>query len=155
MAKLPLPLHCYNEAGRVLPSTWFNLIFLWGARALIVLAASMMLGPRGESIPKLFFPIHWQHWAHIGLGILYIALWLLVGRREWLWDKLHSLRWLKPAILTLLFCDLVVQCMAIATTQGAFSLLKGLMLLITCFLAGYVLRSKRTRIMFKDWSALE
>ena len=155
MAKLPLPLHCYNEAGRVLPSTWFNLIFLWGARALLLLAALVMLGPRGEGIPAVFFPVHWQFMAHSGLGVLYIGIWLLIGRREKLWENGIRLRGIKTTVLVLLILDLTVQIMEILTMQSAFGWSKGLMLVITAFLTGYLLRSKRTRIMFRDWSALE
>ena len=154
MNKLPLPLHCYNEAGRVVPSTWFTLLFFWGARILLLLIGTLVLGDSSNLIPKQLLPFSWQLPAHSVLGLIFLGLWLLQGRREVIWKKGYRLKWLKPTIILMLLVDISLQMTAIILTHGTFDLLRGLIVLISLFFLFYTLRSKRTNIMFEDWKML-
>lgn len=154
MNKLPLPLHCYNEAGRVVPSTWFTLMFFWGARVLLLLIGSLVLGDSGNLMPKQLLTFSWQLPAHSVLGLIFLGLWLLQGQREVIWKKGYTLKWLKPMTILMLLADIGLQIAAIILTHGAFDLLRGLIVVISLFFLGYTLRSKRTNIMFDDWKML-
>ena len=151
MNKLHLPLHCYDEAGRILPSTWFNLIFFWGARGLIVLVAALIMGDRGTEIPSIIFPNHIYLKFHLILGAGFLGLWLVSGRREWFWKHNYPMTWLRPALVLHLLIDVAMQTVEIVQTAKQFSPLKGSMLLISLFALVYILRSKRTHFMFLDW----
>ncbi|MFC3095478.1 DUF2919 family protein [Alteromonas sediminis] len=148
---LPLPLNRYDEAGRVLPPLWLHWALFWGARALILLAATIMLGPSGENIPLIVYPSQSQWLISIGLGVIYLLIWLGIGRREWFWQRNYSVAWVKPVILMLLITDVALQVAFIAYEQGRFSLLKGAFLLLTLTALVCVVRSKHLAIMMRDW----
>ncbi|MBO1255506.1 DUF2919 family protein [Alteromonas sp. 5E99-2] len=154
MNKLPLPLRCYNEAGRVVPSTWFTLLFFWGARVLLLLIGTLVLDEGNNLIPKQLFPFSWQLPAHSVLGVVFLGLWLLQGRREAFWNKGYTLTWLRPTVILMLLVDISLQIGAIILTHGTFNLLRGLIVLISLFFLFYTLRSKRTNMMFEDWKTV-
>lgn len=148
---LPLPLHCYDEAGRVKPPLWMHWCFFWGARSLLLLVAVLLIGPRGEAVPALFYASNSQWILHCSLGLVYLALWLLMGRREWFWQKSFHLNWMKSALIGLFTIDLVAQTYWIAMSIGEFRGLKGAELLISLLCCFCVLRSSHLKLMMVDW----
>lgn len=152
MAKLLLPLHCYDESGRVIPSFWFNVVFFWGAKGLLIFVASIALGKDGELIRHLLYSRSNEYSIHLMIGLLFIILWLLVGRRAWFWSKSLSLKWLKPAVYLAVLIDITFQITVITYSKGILSYQAGMCLMISLFLLAYLVRSKRSNIMFRDWN---
>lgn len=153
MTKLKLPLHCYDEAGRITPSVWFMLVLFWGARAILVLGSAIILGENGEAITSMIFPLAYYFKLHLALGVGYLSLWLVTGRREWFWKNGYSLHWIKALLFFLVMIDIGLQCVALADSIRKFNAIAEGMVLITFFALMYLMNSKRTRLMFKDWRA--
>jgi hypothetical protein len=151
--KIKLPLHKYDEAGRVKPPwlLFFCLCFL--ARGIVVFIASLSFRQDGGLLLSIFYPLKYQFYLSLLTAIPAIMTLLFLGFRERVWKaSLGNFYIGLPIVLGyLIISDVVIQLYILRAQYFAFAWPKALTLFCVLLLAWYLVTSKHMRIMLADW----
>ena len=151
--RLKLPLHKYDEAGRVKPPWLLFLCLCFMARGIVVFIASLSFRQDGGLLLSIFYPVKYQFYLSLLTAIPAIFTLLLLGFREKIWKAELGLIYLGlPVILAyLLISDLLIQLYILRAQHFAFAWPTALTLFSVLLLAWYLATSKHIRIMLADW----
>ncbi len=151
---LPLPLHCYDESGRVLPPTflWWVLMFLMHPILIFVFAA--LIRDQGSQLLAWWYP-NKPDLYHASLTALpALCITLCISRREQL--NIVILNTVMRYLKVVLGCSIVVQAMTvlaeIVAQQGRFALSSALVLFGLGVATMFIWRSQHLSLFQQDWS---
>ncbi|BBO27619.1 hypothetical protein AltI4_20070 [Alteromonas sp. I4] len=154
--RLALPLHCYDEAGVVLPPTWWYGLLAFGARdVLLILMISALPGEADTLFELIFVHSHWLVWQVLA-AIPFAIAFLLTSFRSVLWKKqrLTWRKWLKPLCWLGIGCQVTVMGMLTVKTGGQFNVYYGSIFIALCVMAYMLVKSQYLQIMIEDWRRL-
>jgi hypothetical protein len=151
--KIKLPLHKYDEAGRVKPPWLLFLCLCFLARGIVVFIASLSFRQDGGLLLSIFYPLKYQFYLSLLTAIPAIMTLLLLGFRERVWKaSLGNFYIGLPIVLGyLIISDVVIQLYILRAQYFAFAWPKALTLFSVLLLAWYLVASKHMRIMLADW----
>mgnify|MGYP000181844934 CR=1 FL=1 len=151
--KIRLPLHKYDEAGRVKPPWLLFLCLCFLARGIVVFIASLSFRQDGGLLLSLFYPLKHQFYLSLLTAIPAIMTLLFLGFRERVWKASLGKFYIGlPIVLGyLIISDIVIQLYILRAQYFAFAWPKALALFSVLLLAWYLVTSKHMRIMLADW----
>ena len=151
--RLKLPLHKYDEAGRVKPPWLLFLCLCLLARGIVVFIASVSFRQDGGLLLSIFYPIKYQFYLSLFTAVPAIFTVFLLGFRERIWKaELGGLYRMLPVLLGyLVLTDLLIQLYILRAQHFAFAWPTALTLFSVILFAWYLLKSKHLRIMLLDW----
>ena len=155
--KLPLPLHKYDENGRVKPPLTLMLALVFLARSIVVFIASLSFREDGGLLLSLFYPDKYQFYLSLSSAIPALVLIFLIGFREKLWkgDK-AKVFYLLPWLIGIVLCiDIILQFYIITKLHFVFSWPSAISLLVTMLIVWYLFLSASVKALFKDWPLKE
>lgn len=155
--KLLLPLHKYDEAGRVKPSFLLYLILFFLCRPILVFIASISLRQDQVAILSLFYPDKYHFYMaliHAAPALIVLAL---ISYREKLWVKerilpFAAIPWLLAVAIV---SDLLIQLYILRSQQFAFEWTYAVGLIGAMISSLYLTKSRHIKVMLSDWSASE
>lgn len=149
---IPLPLHCYDEAGRVKPAFFLYLTCLWLCKGLLILVVSASMRDKATVLLTFFYPNN-QDWylsvapALFGLvGLLTLSLRDLLRQRQ----VIIYQRYLREILSVGLLVSLAIYVLGVINLSGHFELASGVLILMTLVFLTYLWRSQHTRLFCKD-----
>jgi hypothetical protein len=153
--KMVLPLHYYDENGRVKPPLFLMLSLVFLARSIVVFIASLSFREDGGLLLSVFYPDKYQFYLTLASAIPSVALLLFIGFRERIWKAQRSSLFiiLPFALALILIYDLCVQLYIISQQHFVYSWPMASTLLITLVIIWYLMLSKTLRILIRDWRA--
>lgn len=151
--KLKLPLHKYDEAGRVKPPWLLFLCLCFLARGIVVFIASLSFRQDGGLLLSIFYPLKYQFYLSLLTAIPAIMTLLFVGFRERIWNAGKGALYLAVPVLLayLIASDLIIQLYILREQHFAFAWPTALTLFSVLLFAWYLISSKHMRIMLSDW----
>jgi hypothetical protein len=151
--KLKLPLHKYDEAGRVKPPWLLFVCLCFMARGIVVFIASLSFRQDGGLLLSIFYPVKYQFYLSLLTAIPAILTLFFLGFRERIWKAGKGVVYIGLPILLsyLLLSDLFIQIYILRAQHFAFAWPTALSLLSVMLFCWYLLRSKHMRIMLADW----
>jgi hypothetical protein len=151
--KIKLPLHKYDEAGRVKPPWLLFLCLCFLARGIVVFIASLSFRQDGGLLLSIFYPLKYQFYLSLLTAIPAIITLLFLGFRERVWKASLGIFYIGlPIVLGyLIISDVVIQLYILRAQYFAFAWPKALTLFSVLLLAWYLVTSKHMRIMLADW----
>jgi hypothetical protein len=151
--KIKLPLHKYDEAGRVKPPWLLFLCLCFLARGIVVFIASLSFRQDGGLLLSIFYPLKYQFYLSLLTAIPAIMTLLFLGFRERVWKADRGSFYIGlPIILGyLIISDVVIQLYILRAQYFAFAWPKALTLFSVLVFAWYLVTSKHMRIMLVDW----
>ncbi|MFT5277395.1 MAG: hypothetical protein ACI97K_001443 [Glaciecola sp.] len=151
--KLKLPLHKYDDSGRVKPPWLLFLCLCFFARSVIVFIASLSFRQDSSLLLEIFYPVKYQFYLSLSTAIPAILTLLFFGLRERLWKASKGAFYLGlPFIFAyLLLSDLVIQIYILRAQHFAFAWPTALTLVTAIVFGWYLLTSKHFRLMLADW----
>ena len=151
--KLKLPLHKYDDAGRVKPPWLLFLCLCFLARGIVVFIASLSFRQDGGLLLSIFYPLKYQFYLSLLTAIPAIMTLLFVGFRERIWKAGKGAFYIGvPVVLAYLIAsDLIIQLYILRAQHFAFAWPTALTLFSVLLFAWYLIRSKHMRIMLADW----
>lgn len=150
---LPLPLHKYDDAGRVKPPWLLYAGLLFMARAVVVFIASVSFRQDSSRLLSLFYPDKYHFYMAMSVAVPALFLVLLIGFREKIWQA-EGGGWyrLLPLLLgALIVTDFIVQIYIINAKAFLFEYSTAASLLVMAFFTIYLCKSRHMRYLFKDW----
>lgn len=150
---LALPLHCYDEAGRIKPPKWLFWILALGLKDWVLLVFALASREHTDTLMRLFYPDPVLFEINLGLALPFVVLFFTFGFRQKLWDR-GWIRWavlIKPTMVLALLAQVLFNLSAVVQSGGVFNLSSGLLVFLsaTCLLV--VLRSQHVKFMLNDW----
>jgi hypothetical protein len=151
--KIKLPLHKYDEAGRVKPPWLLFLCLCFFARGIVVFIASLSFRQDGGLLLSIFYPLKYQFYLSLLTAIPAIMTLLFLGFRERVWKADRGIFYIGlPIVLSyLIISDVVIQLYILRAQYFAFAWPKALTLFSVLLFAWYLVTSKHIRIMLADW----
>lgn len=103
-----LPLHRYDDEGRVKPPVIYFWVIAYLMRGIIIVLGASGMGVDTKAVLGAFYPSHTQLYAHLLIGIPAIYSFFILSYRKQFYDneKLFWLKTVKPALLIGLLLDL-------------------------------------------------
>lgn len=150
---LLLPLHCYDESGRILPPRWLYWFLLLCVADWMVFIFSLALRDQTTTLLSLFYPLREWLGTYLIASIPFLLVLVLLGQRERLWNRgwLTWARLLKPMIVLGLLVSFALQVWHGWQLHWQFEWIMSLRMLIAGVFAVVVLRSRHLRWMIQDW----
>jgi hypothetical protein len=155
MTRLPLPLHCYDDAGRIVPprSLWWMLVFL--AKSWLIFIGSVTIRGKESEILAFWYPQKADLYLALALGLPALIAMLLCSNRERLWQR-NLNKWVY-IVFGCLFLATIGQLthyvLRLVNTQFVYDHATAMGLIGTLLVVGYTLRSRHLRLMYRDWKA--
>lgn len=150
---LPLPLHCYDEAGRVKPPLWLYWGLVFACTDWFVVIFAVALRGQTQTLLGLFYPAQNVLTASLVLTIPFLVVLILLSQRERLWKK-NLTAWRK-ALVPLIFIGIISSVITLAwhvwLSHGRFEFLPALRLLYLLVGGAIILRSRHLSLMVADW----
>ena len=153
MTQLPLPLHCYDEAGRIIPPKplWWFLTLL--AKSWLIFIGSMTIRGKESHILAFWYPDKYALYAALAASLPALTAMVLCSLRERLWQH-NCRRWVSLFIGLIgvsTFAQLSVYGYHLHTIHYAFD--NGIAIGITGLVIGvwYCCTSRHLRYMLNDW----
>jgi hypothetical protein len=155
--KLPLPLHKYDENGRVKPPLMLMLSLIFLARSMVVFIASLSFREDGGLLLSLFYPDKYQFYLSLSSAVPALFLIFLIGFREKLWQANRAKVFLiLPWLIGIVLCiDILLQLYIITKLHFEFSWPSATSLLVTMLIVWYLFLSTSIKALFKDWPLKE
>ncbi|MDG1122857.1 MAG: DUF2919 family protein [Glaciecola sp.] len=155
MTRLPLHLHCYDDAGRIVPPRpfWWSLVFL--AKSWLILIGSVTIRGKESEILAFWYPHKFDLYLALGLGLPAVIAMLLCSNRERLWLREYK-RWVYVLIACLAlacFGQLTHYGLRLINTHFVYDHATAMGLVGVFGVIGYTLRSRYLRLMYRDWMA--
>lgn len=153
---IPLPLHCYDEAGVVLPPAWWYGFLAFGARDVLLVLLISALPEEADTLFKLVF-VHsnWLVWQLL-VAVPFLLVFVLTSFRARLWQKqkVNWRRWLKPLCWVGIVSQLLAVSMFILKTGGQFNVYYASIFIGLSIMAYMLAKSRHVNIMIEDWQFL-
>lgn len=151
---LKLPLHCYDEAGRITPPATFWLCCLLLAKSYFLFIVSLSLRQDSQLLLSTFYPDKYELYRGFGIGIGAVIAAGLVSLRERWWEtKWSGLRHtIKPLLFIALLLDLVYQVQHANRLHWGFSWSIAGLILLDVSLFYWVWKSRHLKWMIQDWA---
>lgn len=155
--RLPLPLHCYDEAGIIKPPAWLYWLLLFVCIDWVVLVFSLALREHTTQLLGLFYPAKSQLAMQLAATVPFIVVLLLLGNRQRLWQRQQRgwAGWIKPAIAVGVLFSLASSVWQIAAGHWQFQFLQAVKLLLVLLLGTMLIRSHHLQLMVSDWRSTE
>lgn len=157
MTKLLLPLHCYDEGGRVKPPLmlWFYIAFI--AKSMLILIAALTNRQTTSAMLDIFYPLKNHFYIGLMLGAFGLLIALICGFREKIWRAKQTLifRFIKPIIITSLAIDLIFQIQLAQHQNWQFSWSIAFNLLLIITLVYWQSKSHHFKVMLDDWTLVK
>ena len=153
MTRLLLPLHCYDEAGRVKPPVWLYVLLLLLCTDWIALVFSLASFGQTSQLLAILYPDKTVLGTRLLATVPFVIVLLLLGNRERLWTR-HWLQWrklIKPLLLIGLASSLTAQVNTMAHERWSFHWTPAVFLLLNLITLLCVIRSKHLTTMVADW----
>lgn len=150
---LKLPLHCYDEAGRILPPRWLYWLIGLACADWVLLVFALASRAQTSTLLGIFYPDRWLLAANLIATLPLVIAAVMVSQRERLWKR-RMFGWvgsLRPLLLTGLAGSLVIQIRAEALLDWHFSAYSSGKLILLSALVYCVIRSRHLRWMIADW----
>lgn len=150
---LPLPLHCYDQAGRVIPPKLFWLSCLFLIKSWLIFLGSVTIRGKEKEILEFWFPIHQDLYVSLALGLPALVAMLLTSHRGKLWEKGRTLwvYWVGVLLSVAILAQLIYLINRLVQAQFNYHHALALSLLGVILIGVYMLRSQHIRQMFRDW----
>ena len=151
---LPLPLHCYDESGRVKPPKWLYWFILLGCRDVFLVLMSVVFPEQTDVLLGLLYRDGVEMLEKIAFALPFIVALLLLSYHHALLSKqwVAWLRLFKPLLLLGFCLSLVDLVMLSAKSHGHFSAYVGVSILFNVMGVVCLFRSRHIRVMLRDWS---
>ncbi|MDT0581746.1 MULTISPECIES: DUF2919 domain-containing protein [Alteromonadaceae] len=155
--KLPLPLHKYDENGRVKPPLMLMLSLVFLARSIVVFIASLSFREDGGLLLSLFYPDKYQFYLSLSSAIPALVLIFVIGFREKIWKAGKAkLFYVLPWFIGIVLCvDILLQLYIVTKLHFQFSWPSALSLLVTMLIVWYLFLSANVKVLIKDWPLKE
>lgn len=155
MTRLPLPLHYYDDTGRIVPprSFWWALVFL--AKSWLIFIGSVTIRGKESEILAFWYPHKADLYLALGLGLPALIALLLCSNRERLWKK-DFRKWVYLLVICLVSAclgQLGYYGMRVWNTHFKYDHATAMGLIGILLIIGYILRSRHLRLMYQDWIA--
>lgn len=153
MNKLPLPLHCYDHAGRVIPPNlfWFSGFFLM--KSWLIFLGSITIRGKEKEILEFWFPVHQDLYVSLTLGLPALLAMLLASYRNTLWDKgkIRWVYWIGILMSLAVIAQLIYSMNRLVQAQFNYHNSLALSIFGISLIGVYMLRSQHIELMLKDW----
>ena len=148
-----LPLHCYDEAGRIKPPLWLYWMLLILCSDWIALVFSLVtFGQTSELLSVLYADKTVLGWRLLATWP-FLTVILLMGNRERLWKK-ELTGWrlgIMPLIWTGNIVSIAAQMQTVLHDQWDFHWTPACFILVNVLVFVTVMRSRHIRLMVSDW----
>jgi hypothetical protein len=150
---IALPLHHYDDAGRIKPPLWLYGLILLGCRDLLLLIFALAIRSQTSQLLALFYPNHEQFLYYVLMGGPFLICFVLLGFREKCWQRSHVnwCRLLKPLMLTGFTLQLLYQLTLLQLAHWEFHFGAALTLAISCGGIWTLFISYHLKVMIADW----
>ena len=150
---LALPLHYYDEAGRILPPKALFWLHLWLLQSILIFIGAAVIRESSAEILAFWYPSKTQLYLSMATSIPAFLSLLLVSYRSKMWEK--DLLWpfylLKPCLLLTLGLQTGFLFNTIIVQKFHFSYTIGITALIHMSAVIYVYKSYHLQEMCRDW----
>lgn len=149
---IPLPLNCYDDAGRIKPPFFLYLTCLWLCKGFLVLVLSASMRDNATALLTFFYPNNQDWYMSVAPAIFGLVGLLVISLRDVLRAR-QVLGYQKNIRLILtagLLVSLAIYISGIVNLSGSFELASGVLILITLGFIVYLWRSKHTRLFGED-----
>ncbi|HIF9107968.1 TPA: DUF2919 domain-containing protein [Photobacterium damselae] len=145
------PIDAYDKHGGLKPSTMLWLSLAFSAKAWVVFIMAGVSRNQGTQLLELIYPVRETLYVGLAFGLPAIGLMWLSGQRHKN-NKLVNYLWRhgRTILLATYLTDVILQLYHLVLTQGSFSWLVGINLLLTLWLLLYLYRSSRVKNTFAD-----
>ncbi|WP_229333450.1 DUF2919 domain-containing protein [Glaciecola sp. MH2013] len=152
---MSLPLHCYDDNGRIKPPLLLMFALIFFARSVVVFIASLSFRQDGSLLLSIFYPDKYQFYLTLLGSLLSVSVLFLIGFREKIWKTGRARVFVALPVLLAIICafDLGLQLYIIAQQGYLFSWPMATIFLITLLIIWYLLLSKHLREILRDWQA--
>ena len=150
---LPLPLHCYDDAGRVKPPRWLYWLICLGCRDIFLVLMSLVFPDQTEILLGLLYQDGTEMLLKIGFASPFVAVLLLISYHSVMLNKqwIAWIRVLKPLLVIGLLASLFEIIADTTMSGGHFSLYASFGILFNSFALVCIVRSRHLKIMLNDW----
>lgn len=140
-----MPMHYYDDEGRVKPPVFVNWIIAYLMRGFILIIIASSLGSDTNAILGVFYPNHSLLYAHLVISIpAFVAFYLVSNRKKLLDDgKNNLLKLLKPTLLLGLALDFVLHIYIAQVQHWQYSTAAALGMLLPIVFSYIIWRNKR------------
>lgn len=150
---LKLPLHCYDEAGRITPPRWLAIVFVFCLADWLILVFSLTMRDKTSFLLSLFYPSRIELAVSLLCALPALLSLILASQRERLWkrERLRWSYWVVPLLVFSLLSQIALQLWYLSSHHWQFQFVIAVRLLI-CVVSSYaVLKSRHLRWMISDW----
>lgn len=145
------PINAYDEHGQLKLNNMLWLALIFNAKAWVIFVMAGVSRTQGGQLLELIYPLRDTLYIGMVLGGPALVLMWLSGQRSsdnrvihYLWQ--HG----KKILIAAYSIDFALQIYHLVLSQGAFSWVRALTLLLTVWLGLYLLRSSRVKDVFAD-----
>lgn len=143
------PVNAYDEHGQLKLNKMLWLALIFNAKALVIFVMAGVSRTQGGQLLELIYPLRDTLYIDMVLGSPALLLMWLSGQRSsdnkvihYLWQ--HG----KKLLIAAYSIDFALQIYHLVLSQGAFSWVRALTLLLTIWLGLYLIRSSRVKDVF-------
>ncbi|WP_083272925.1 DUF2919 family protein [Alteromonas confluentis] len=148
-----LPLHCYDEAGRVKPPLWLYWMLILLCSDWLALVFSLLTFGKTSELLSLFYPDRSQLGMRLLATLPFVVTLLLLGNRERLWKRGWT-EWRKliyPLLMMGVVMSILAQVLPMGQDHWAFHWTPAAFLLANLILALTALQSIHLKTLYADW----
>ena len=149
--RLVLPLHCYDDAGRLLPPRLLWLGLIWLARGWWVWIASLTVFEDRSLLVSTLYPHPQDFLTALAFGTVPLILLGLVAWRHKVYDQRWAISLIGNGFKLLLMIDLLIHIYILGRSPALSQQTIAVFAVIDFFLLLWALRSKRLRFTLSDW----
>ena len=153
MPVLPLPIHCYDEAGIIKPPRWLYWFLILNSADWVIFIFAVASRRHTSQLLEMFYPEKALLWSKLIATVPFIIVALLLGNRERLWKK-TSLRWwyyMPASMWTGIIALLLVVGGQLEALNWQFQPLLAGQIISLSLLGVLITRSRHLRLMLADW----
>lgn len=150
---LILPLHYYDEAGRVLPPKMLLWLHSWLIKSILIFIGAALMRDSGAEVLAFWYPSKQYLYMSLLSSIPACTSILIVSYRQKLWDKdiVWPFTFLRPSLLLALVLQTGLLLNNIISAQFHFSYTSATSMLLNITAMVYVCKSVHLGTMFHDW----
>ncbi|MBE1301616.1 MAG: DUF2919 family protein [Alteromonadaceae bacterium] len=122
-----LPLHRYDDEGRVKPPVIYYWVIAYLMRGVIIVLGASGMGVDTKAVLGAFYSSHTQLYAHLFIGIPAIYSFFILSYRKQFYDneKIFWLRTVKPTLILGIVLDFTLAIFLAIESLWSFSILLG------------------------------
>jgi hypothetical protein len=151
--KLLLPLHHYDESGRVKPASSHYWLSFYLSRSLLIALLALSDRQHSSELLRLIYPQQQYLYWGIGVGLPAVLGLLILTFREKLTTHrcFRLFTWLKPSFTLAAILDICLHLYLAKQHLWQFSWVIALSLLFDLLSLLYILRDKHLSLFVRDW----